>query len=57
MLVYRKVDHLEVIEYIDVDFVGCPDDWKSTFGYVFMLASGAIFVKSARQTPMDLSSM
>ena len=30
MLVYRKVDHLEVVGYSDVDFVGCLDERKST---------------------------
>lgn len=29
MLVYKKVDHLEVIGYLDSDFAGCPDDMKS----------------------------
>ena len=32
MLVYRKVDILEVIAYSDSDFAGCVDDMKSTSG-------------------------
>ena len=42
MLTYRKSDHLEVIGYSDSDFVGCVDTRKSTFGYTFLLAGGAI---------------
>ena len=42
MLVYREVDDLNVIGYSDSDFAGCPDDEKSTSGYIFMLAGGAI---------------
>ncbi|KAJ7962614.1 Retrovirus-related Pol polyprotein from transposon TNT 1-94 [Quillaja saponaria] len=38
MLVYRKVDHLELIGYSDSDFADCKDDLKSTSGYIFMLA-------------------
>ena len=33
MLMYRRADYLEVIGYSDVDFVGCMDSRKSTFGY------------------------
>ena len=42
MLVYRRVDNLEIIGYTDSDLAGCPDERKSTFGYIFMLAGGAI---------------
>ncbi|RVW64728.1 Retrovirus-related Pol polyprotein from transposon TNT 1-94 [Vitis vinifera] len=38
MLVYRRVDNLEVVGYSDSDFGGCSDDRKSTLGYIFMLA-------------------
>jgi len=34
MLTNRKYDHLEVINYIDSDFVGYMDSRKSTFGCV-----------------------
>ncbi|RVW22815.1 Retrovirus-related Pol polyprotein from transposon TNT 1-94 [Vitis vinifera] len=50
MLVYRKVDNLEVVGYSDSDFGGCSDDRKSTLGYIFMLAGGAISWKSAKQS-------
>ena len=48
MLVYRKINHLEVVGYIDTNFARCLDERKSTLGYVFMLASGAISWKSAK---------
>jgi len=42
MLTYRKSNHLEVIGYTDSDFADCVDTRKSTFGYVYLLARGAI---------------
>jgi hypothetical protein len=42
MLTYRRSDKLEVIEYTDSDFAVCVDSLKSTSGYIFMLAGGAI---------------
>ena len=42
MLVYSRVDNLEVVGYSDSDFGGCSDDCKSTLVYIFMLAGGAI---------------
>ena len=57
MLVYRRVDSLEVIGYSDSDFAGCQDDLKSTSGYIFMLAGGAISWKSVKQTLTASSTM
>ena len=37
MLVYRKMENLEVLGYTDSDFAGCSDDLKSTLGYIFMM--------------------
>ena len=50
MLVYRRVDNLEVVGYSDSDFSGCSDDRKSTSGYIFMLVGGAISWKSVKQS-------
>ncbi|KAA0033349.1 Retrovirus-related Pol polyprotein from transposon TNT 1-94 [Cucumis melo var. makuwa] len=47
MLTYKRSDHLEVIGYSYSDFFGCVDTRKSTFGYLFLLAEGAISWKSA----------
>jgi len=57
MLTYRKSDHLEVIGYTDSDFVGCVDTRKSTFGFVYLLAGGAISWKSAKQSVIAASTM
>ena len=50
MLTYRKSDQLEIIGYSDSDFAGCQDSRKSTSGYVFLLAGGAISWRSAKQS-------
>ena len=57
MLTYKKSDHLEMTGYTDSDFVGCVDTRKSTFGYVYLLAGGAISWKSAKQTVIVASTM
>ena len=57
MLTFRRSDDLEVIGYSDSDFAGCVDSRKSTFGYLFLLAGGAISWKSAKQTITASSTM
>ena len=57
MLVYRRVDNLEVVGYSDSDFGGCSDDRKSTSGHIFMLAGGAISWKSVKQSLIAFSTM
>ena len=57
MLVYRRVDNLEVVGYSDSDFGGCFDNHKSTSGYIFMLAGGAISWKSVKQSLIASSTM
>ncbi|XP_075079731.1 secreted RxLR effector protein 161-like [Nicotiana tabacum] len=57
MLMYRRSKHLEVVRYSDSDFVGCIDTRKSTFGYLFQLAEGAILWKSAKQSVNATSTM
>ena len=42
MLTYKRFDHFEVIGYSELDFVGCVDTQKSTFGYLFLLVEGEI---------------
>jgi hypothetical protein len=46
-----------VIGYSDLDFAGCVDSRKCTFGYVFLLAGAAISWKSAKQTSISTSTM
>ena len=57
MLTYRRSNHLEVVRYSNLDFVGCVDTRKSTFGYLFLLAGGAISWKSAKQSVIAASTM
>lgn len=57
MLAYRRVDDLEIVGYTDSDLGGCLDDRKSTSGYIFMLAGGAISWKSKKQTLVASSTM
>jgi hypothetical protein len=49
MLTYRKSDELESMGYADADFAS-GDSRKSTSGYIFTLAGGAISWKSSKQT-------
>ena len=57
MLMYRWTVNLEVIGYSDLDYAGCIDSRKSTSGYVFMLAGGAVSWRSAKQTLIATSTM
>ena len=57
MLTYQRSDQLEIIGYSDSDFAGCLDSMKSTFGYIFLLAGGAISWRSAKQTLTASSTM
>ena len=42
MLTYRRSDNLEIIGYANSDFAGCIDTMKSTSGYIYTLARGAV---------------
>jgi hypothetical protein len=55
MLTYRKSDSLQIVGYSDSDYA--EDDRKSTLGYVFTLAGGAISGKSSKQTVTTSSIM
>ncbi|KAK9749378.1 hypothetical protein RND81_02G122000 [Saponaria officinalis] len=57
MFTYRRSDHLEVIGYSDSDYAGCVDSIKSTFGYVFLLADGAVSWKIGKQTVIATSTI
>ena len=57
MLTYRRSELLEVVGYADANYAGYADDLKSTSGYVFMLAEGAISWKSVKQTLTASSTM
>ncbi|RVW28694.1 Retrovirus-related Pol polyprotein from transposon TNT 1-94 [Vitis vinifera] len=57
MLTYSRSSHLEIVGYSDSDFVGCLDSRRSTSGYIFMLAGGAVSWKSVKQTLIASSTM
>ena len=57
MLLYRRANYLEVTGYLDVDFASCMDSRKSTFGYIFMLASGVVSWRSVKQSLTATSTM
>ncbi|RVX04827.1 Copia protein [Vitis vinifera] len=48
-LMYRRTSNLEVVGYLNSDFVGCVNSCKSTFGDIFILADGAISWRSVKQ--------
>nr|KYP39214.1 Retrovirus-related Pol polyprotein from transposon TNT 1-94 [Cajanus cajan] len=57
MLTYKKFDHLVVIGYTNLDFSGCINTRKSTFGSVYLLARGVISWKSEKQSVIATSTM
>lgn len=57
MLTYRKSSQLKVIGYSDLDFVGCIDSTKSTFGYIFLLDNGEYHEKLWKSLVITASTM
>ena len=57
MLMYRQTDNLDLVGYSDEDFAGCVDYRKSTFGYIFIMAGGAVSWRSVKQTLIATSTM
>ena len=57
MLTYRQTNNLEVVGYSGSDFAGCADSRKSTSGYIFLFAGGAIFWISAKQSLIATSTV
>ena len=57
MLTYQKSYQLEIIRYSDSDFARCRDSMKSTSGYIYLLARGAISWKSVKQSIVASSTM
>ena len=55
MLTYRRSDSLHIEGYSDSNYA--EDDRKSTSGYIFTLAGGAISWKSSKQTVTTSSTM
>ena len=42
MLMYRQTDNLDLVGYSNAAFGGCVDSCKSTSGYIFIIAGGAV---------------
>jgi hypothetical protein len=57
ILTYRRSDSLEISGYSDADYAGDQDDRKSTSGYVFTLAGGAISWRSCKHSIVASSTM
>ena len=49
MLTYWCTNTLEVVGFSDSNYVGCVDDKKSTFDYIFMMGKGVVSWKSVKQ--------
>jgi len=57
MFMYRQMENLDVIGYSDLDFAGYVYSHKSTSGYIFMMAGGAISWRSVKKTLTATSTM
>ena len=57
MLMYRQTNNLDLVGYSDADFAGCVDSRKSTSGYIFIMAGGAVSWRSVKQTLIATSTM
>ena len=57
MLIYKHVQDLQLVGYSDSDFAGYQDEKKSTTGYIFKLAGGAVSWKSEKQKLIASSTM
>ena len=53
---YKAKYNLELVGFTDSDCAGDNTDWKSTSGYVFMLADGPISWLSKKKSSIELSS-
>ena len=57
MLTYRRFGDLFRTSYLDSNFVSCPNNKKSTIGYVFMLLGRAVSWKGINQLLIVTSTM
>ena len=48
MLMYRRMDNIEIVGYFDSDFASYFDSRKSTSRYIFMFADGAVSWRNAK---------
>jgi hypothetical protein len=56
-LTYSRDFDLSPTAYVDADYGGCKDTRRSTSGYVFIMAGGAVSWSSKRQATVALSTV
>jgi hypothetical protein len=56
-LTYTRDSDLSPMAFADADYGGCKDTRRSTSGYVFMMAGGAVSWSSKRQATVALSTV
>ena len=56
-LTYSRDAELTPLAYVDADYGGCCDTRRSTSGYVFTMAGGAVTWSSKRQATVALSTV
>jgi hypothetical protein len=56
-LTYSRDHDLSPTAFVDADYGGCKDTWRSTSGYVFMMAGGPVSWSSKRQATVALSTV
>ena len=54
---YKQTNNLDVIGYSDSNFADCGNSHKSSSRYIFMMAGGAISLRSVKQTLTATSTM
>lgn len=54
MLVYKRVDNLELLGYTGADFARCVDDQRSISGYIFFLSGGVVSWRSQTENPSNI---
>lgn len=57
MLIFKRKNSLVLEGYSDSEFSGCSDDLKSTLGYVFTMAYGAVSCRSVKQDTVVAATM
>ena len=56
-LTYSRDFDISPTAFVDADYGGCRDTWRSTSGYVFMMAGGPVTWSSKRQATVALSTV
>ena len=56
-LTYSRDSDISPMAYVDADYGGCRDTRRSTSGYVFIMAGGAVAWSSKRQATVALSTV